>query len=172
MSKEKDTLYKHHYEAEQKYDYFIVGLAGAMFAYIVQTYVPAKIEFSPSVLEPVSLILLGFAFFVGLKRIEQVKVGVRLNHEYLNSKEQAKMLTNALQSESSSIIGSESGEPVSKEEISKRKKKHLERIDQCSEGMKRNANASERTYRIRNYLVMAGFGSIFLAKVLQPYFQK
>ena len=47
MSSEKVTLiYKATQEAQQRFEYFVTGLTGAMFTYITQTYTPQKLDLS------------------------------------------------------------------------------------------------------------------------------
>ena len=63
-------LYQATQAAEQKFEYFLTGAIGAMFAYTVQNYTPHRLDFSASTLEPIAIICLAGAFFCGLKRIE------------------------------------------------------------------------------------------------------
>jgi len=63
-------LYSKGKDAADKFDYFVCTVAGAIFAYIVQHYTPKVLAWDAATLEPVSLVLLAFSFYFGIKRIE------------------------------------------------------------------------------------------------------
>jgi hypothetical protein len=63
-------LYKKGKDSADKFDYFVCSIAGAIFAYTVQTYCPKPIDSGFSFLEPISLLLLAISFYLGMKRIE------------------------------------------------------------------------------------------------------
>src|ERR1035437_185974 len=76
-------------DAQQKYDYFIAGVTGALFAYIAQTYTPRRIELNPSVFEPLALVFLALSFYLALRRIENTTLIGMLNHQQLDANEKA-----------------------------------------------------------------------------------
>jgi hypothetical protein len=90
-------LYRRGHEAAEKLDYFICGVAGALFACIGQNYKPHKIEFGLTLIEPLALVLLAFAFFAGLKRIEMCNAATHINHEQLKVDEQGKELAKRME---------------------------------------------------------------------------
>jgi hypothetical protein len=85
-------VYRRSHEAAEKLDYFICGVGGALFAYIGQNYIPHKLEFGISLLEPLALIFLAGAFFAGLKRIETCNAQTNINHEQLKLNDESKEL--------------------------------------------------------------------------------
>ena len=62
-----------------KFDYFVVGAAGALCAYVAQHYEPAKLGANPSTLELAALLILVGSVIAGFKRLEQVTIlaGIR-----------------------------------------------------------------------------------------------
>jgi hypothetical protein len=83
-------------KSSERFDYFVCGVAGALFAYIGEHYEPHKLEFGFSLLEPISLVMLACSFFVGLKQIETVIVQRRINYKILDVSERAGNMTRAL----------------------------------------------------------------------------
>ena len=97
MSSENATLlYKASQEAQQKFEYFLTGAIGAMFAYIAQTYTPQKIDLSASTLEPVALLLLAVSFFLGLRRINCIYHILGMSYEETLATDDATEIQKAL----------------------------------------------------------------------------
>lgn len=74
-------------EAQNKFDYFVLGLITAVCAYLAQS-----IHFAPLGLNVASTFLLSFLCFglaaiFGFKRVEWMVVAYRANHEYLEAQE-------------------------------------------------------------------------------------
>lgn len=55
--------------AQQRFDYFMTGLTGALCAYITQAFTPERLALSPNTMELASFFVLVVAFLTGLKRI-------------------------------------------------------------------------------------------------------
>ena len=83
-------------KATETFDYFVCGVAGAIFAYIVKDYSPQKLAWDWSLLTPAALMLLAFSFFAGLKRIEATAGCARINAVQLDASERATHLTTIL----------------------------------------------------------------------------
>ena len=128
-------LYSKGKDAADKFDYFICTVSGAIFAYIVQHYSPKVLAFDAATLEPVSLVLLAFSFYFGIKRIELGAMIIHIDRDLTQLIHQG------------SLDAAEQLKPV------------LSHAQAKSKGL----------YIWRDKLLLAGFGAIFLAKVLQPY---
>lgn len=159
-------LFAHHVEATEKFDYFICGVTGAIFAYVVQHYTPSKLAFSPSVLEPVGLVLLVAAFFVGLKRIEVLVSSRRGNYLIAQAGEQANA---ALKAQFSNDIPIRGGTVVSAESAEAQRHRAIKEREALEKKMDVVSKKGMLLYRWRNYLLMAGFIALLAAKILEPY---
>lgn len=170
MSEQKSTLvFASAREAQQKFDYFVTGVAGALFAYIAQTYTPKKIAFTPAALEPLGLICLALAFYFGMRRIEKTMIVMRLNHEMLDFQEKAGNMTQALAQASGPGFNLHTGEFVQFHELSARREEYMRKAQWAQSEAELASSAAERHYSRRNLFLFAGFVAIFLAKLLLPY---
>ena len=171
MSSENATLvYKAAQEAQQKFEYFLTGAVGAMFAYIAQTYTPHKLGWHASTLEPVSLLFLAVAFFLGLQRINCIYHILGMSYEQLMASSDAKEISKALQQaephkdtlppqQREYMEGWEKERDLSRDRA-KQAGSHLEALN-------RKASAY---YNARSLLLIAGFTAILAARVLAPYY--
>ena len=98
MSERSIEIFKMSQAAWDKFDYFVCGSSGALFAYIAQTYVPQKLALWYPLLEPLALLLLAGSFVVGLLRIESCGHLGTLNFKLLHAGECAGELTKFLAS--------------------------------------------------------------------------
>jgi len=57
-------------QSTEKFDYFVLGLSGALCAYISQTYTPTILGRNPGTLELMALCMFVAAVVAGFKRIE------------------------------------------------------------------------------------------------------
>lgn len=171
MAEQKSTqLYHAAREAQQKFDYFVAGTAGALFAYVAQTYTPRKLHFGPTALEPLALVFLALAFYFGMKRIESTSRVMRLNQIEISEAEMAGNLTKAI-SEATGATGynPESGEIVSLAELPARREAHMRAAAEAERLYKAAVDKGDRFFRLRNVCMYLGFAAIFAAKLLQPY---
>jgi hypothetical protein len=170
MSSEKVTLlYKATQDAQQRFEYFVTGVTGAMFAYISQTYTPQKIDFSASTLEPIALVFLAVSFFLGLMRINYLYHSLGMNYEQLEASESAKAIGQALRD----------AEPHKNHLPPEQQKymnewnqemKALQDRSQVARGFVDKLNRQGETfYSLRNIFLVAGFASVALARILEPY---
>jgi hypothetical protein len=71
MSTERsDALFKSWRESTEKFDYFMLGVLGALCAYVAQGYKPARIGINSGTAELIALLLLVLAAVLGFRRIE------------------------------------------------------------------------------------------------------
>jgi len=170
MPSEKVTLlYKATQEAQQRFEYFITGITGALFAYIAQTYTPQKIDFSASTLEPIALVFLAFSFFLGLLRINHMYHSLGMNYEQLEASESAKAIEKALRDAEphKALLPPEQQKYMN--EWTQEMKALRDRA-QAAKGFVDQLNRQGMTfYSLRNILLLAGFASVVLAKILEPY---
>jgi len=91
MAEAERSLIAHKYwqQADERFDYFITGVTGAMCAYLVQTMTINPISFSPNSLELAGLAVLLISTYLGIKRIETAIGLHRSNFQMLHDQEVA-----------------------------------------------------------------------------------
>jgi len=156
-------------DGQSKFDYFVAGLTGAMFAYIVQTYTPKILSFTPDVLEPFSLLLLAVSFFLALKRIEASNLVQGCNYEHLDFAEKAGGMTEAMMKVTGVGYNVHSGEAIHPSDLPGKREVYMQMATEAEQASQLYARRAEVWYRYRNLFLLAGFSAIFLSKLLQPY---
>ena len=78
-------LYQAWQQASEKFDYFVVGAAGALVAYVGQHVQPTRLALNAGTLELAALALLLGAVVAGLKRIETSVTLLRMNSQLLHT---------------------------------------------------------------------------------------
>ena len=162
--------FEYHREGAQRFDYFIAGLTGAVFAYLVQNYVPSKLDFNPHLFDLIGLISLIISFYLGLKRIEMSVVGMRLNTEMLDASEKAGVLTNAMANGDDLGFNMQSGAIINAGDIPLMRETYMHSSKTAREALEKIATKSGRYYKWRNRFLFAGFMAILVGKIASPYF--
>jgi hypothetical protein len=164
-------LYQASHEAQQKFEYFLTGSIGAMFAYTVQTYTPKKLGLLPSTLEPIAIICFAAAFFFGLLRLGYVHRILGIRSHQAAAKGDVKRIESEfleiapyrdqLSSEEESNIQSWDGVLTRCKSRSESAKPLLADLD-----------LNVRSYYVwRLRLMFVGFSLFVVARVLTPYFE-
>jgi hypothetical protein len=158
-------------ESQEKFDYFLCSVTGALFAYMAQNYVPKKLELGISALEPLAMLVLVGSFFTGLLHIGYFNDFRRLNHVMLNAGEKAGKFATALaQGNIGGIyINEEGGQITGAQTMEIERRRCLEEIELCELGLAKGKRKMARVYWWRNALLCAGFLLLLGAKLLQPY---
>jgi hypothetical protein len=162
------TLYDDAHEARQKFEYFITGAIGAMFAYTVQNYTPRRLDLTPSTLEPIAIVCLAVAFFCALKRIESHYHHLGINYEKNQALGDAKALEEALRLIHTDPVRHQPRQSI--EEIQKSLEIQVSRAKSAAPILDMLDRRMGKLYHLRNYLMAAGFLLIFCAKAGSPYF--
>lgn len=162
-----DKVYDTWRQANEKFDYFVTGLTGALCAYISQTYNPGKISLSPGTLELISLLILIFSVFSGFRRIEKTIQTHRYNHRSLYIAEQ----TGELVSNYSSglAVNKNTGEVLTTAQIQERVRVLKEAKPEVDKFADDAASAAGFWYTIRNYSLLFGFLFLVASKVWAVY---
>jgi hypothetical protein len=169
MSTRSIEIHKMAWESEEKLDYFVCGVAGALFAYLGQNYAPRKLEIGVSALEPLALLFLVAAFFVGMKRIETAIILKHLNQRMLDAAEKAGNLAKALAASSGPYGNEEGGEVYDRETALTMRQDYLEKRDATQAALEPVKRKAKQLYKWRNRCLYLGFCAVFAAKLLQPY---
>jgi hypothetical protein len=160
-------LFRKGHEAADKFDYFVCTVAGAIFAYDAEHYVPRRLDFSFHSLESVSLLLLALAFYCGLKRIEASRTVTQLNHGLVDCEDKAKQL--ALLILDPTATRHISGQISDKSNLDQERQKYLKYAKANETNIPKFVRKATRHQKMRDIFLLCGFVAIFLAKVLQPY---
>lgn len=161
-------LFKQATESREKFDYFVCSVAGALFAYVGQNYIPAKLDFSPVLFEPLALLLLVISFFAGLKRIEGGGTIKKLNMHCLDLGEKAGEMTKIVSSAQPGF-NTESGqwiEPTTAQEL---RRIYIEKVKDLEDEIESHGKKGLFAYEVRNACLAGGFLALLAAKILKPY---
>lgn len=148
-------------QSSGKFDYFVCGVAGALFAYIGQHYSPQKLEFGVSALEPASLLFLATAFFVGLKQIEMDIVIKRINFLMLDAAERAGKLTKALTRGNGPYYNEDGGDILDRRTVESLRLRHLQNRDALKPKLDAAIEKASRFYKVRNFFYFSAFSPFF-----------
>lgn len=102
-------------EAQLKLDYFLLGLASALFAYIGGQYKPMPISFSQNTVELISLGLLLISILSSFKRLDFNISVMKLNFKKLDMGEKKGAIHKAL-SIPGPVLNIDTGESLNKSE--------------------------------------------------------
>lgn len=153
-------------DESQRFDYFILGLIGAVTAYVAQNLKPEKLGWSPFTLELVGLVLLIASAMCGFRRAES-NIGVlKYTHQRLEWEAQLSSLVEVYNGQA---VRSNLGEILSPEQAEKRAANLREAISNIAKLQEQAATASGRAYLYRNYLLLFGFLAVVISSVLRAY---
>ena len=167
MTKRSIEVFKTLKNSEQKFEYFMLGMTVALFAYIGEKYTPQPISFSQNTFELSALLLLVISIIVGFKRIEMNIVSQRLNYNNLHSSEKLGSLKKALLANGHQI--KENGDMFNLEKAVHEIKQLEVIIPSIDEKMKNLNNKGMFLYRIRNLTFLFGFALLAISKVIGAY---
>jgi hypothetical protein len=162
-----DKVFDSWRQAAEKFDYFILGVTGALCAYISQVYKPARLGLNPDTLELLALILLVCSAIVGFRRIERSIEVTLLNHRLLRTNEERGALVSKAQS--GPLVNESTGDILSPQMV----QQHIQEISAAIPNLRiqaeRASTAASRAYHLRNWLILIGFGALMYAKVWSAY---
>jgi hypothetical protein len=155
-------------DAQQKLDYFLLGLASALFAYIGGQYQPMPITFSQNTAELISLSFLFASIIAGFKRLDLNISLMKLNFNKLDTSEKKGALTQAL-SMRGTVLNSDTGKCFDRIEA----KYILSLIDEHEPKLIANIekyiNYSGVAFSIRNWCLILGFVFLAISKFIGVY---
>jgi hypothetical protein len=82
MGETNNNTYQIYCEAEQRLDYFMAGIIGALCAFLAERYHADKLGLNTSTLALAAILMLILSFYYALKRIESIATGRRLDTVY------------------------------------------------------------------------------------------
>jgi hypothetical protein len=151
----------------EKFDYYILGVAVALFSYSATNFVPQPLGFNATTVEAVSLGLLLVAVIAGFLRLQAVIQTGYWNHQQLYSGEVSGGLTKHING--NPVLNEKTGEIYSPQEVQEIIRLCAVNRHDASERVKKCLASSERYYDVRNILLVIALCGIFLGKLLHGY---
>lgn len=162
-----DGLHAKWRESTEKFDYFVLGVLGALCAYISQTYKPERIGLNPGTLELIALLVLVFGSVIGFRRIEAINQGTLINHRILHCYERRGGLVLVLQNGPGT--NTQTGETYTPEYA----KDEISKLNQNLAHLQPQLDATQaralQHYHRRNAVTLVGFLMLLAAKVFSAY---
>ena len=162
-----DKVFETWRQAVEKFDYFILGVTGALCAYISQVYRPAKLGVNPASLELLALTLLVASAVAGFRRVESTIQVTSLNHRYLRANEERGVLIS--KSNGGPLINESTGNILSPDMVAQHVETMTQSIPLLHQQLEKARSAAERSYNVRNMLLIVGFSALVAAKVWSAY---
>lgn len=170
MPEQKSALvYSKAIESEQKFDYFVATITGAIVAYSLQSYDPTKWNWNAQTLEPIALITLFISFFLGLMRIQTAVGVIKHNTDSLRFGELANDLKNAYENGTQGCIEPGTGIEYNRPQMPELFRRYQGHEISSNAAGKQSAVNAQKYYLWRNRLLIFGFGILLFSKILAPY---
>lgn len=155
-------------QARDKFDYFVVGAAGALCAYVAQNLKVGELGATPGTLELAALLVLIGSVVAGFRRMELAVQLLAFNHLTLHHSEIAGELAKGAQQYQRMI--SDSGEVLGSAEAMQRAVTHSNLAKKVQEQSSGARIPAERWYKWRNRLLLIGFLMLVASRVWAPYY--
>ncbi|WP_372014323.1 hypothetical protein [Pseudoxanthomonas sp. 10H] len=164
-----DRLYDTWRTSAEKFDYFVLGILGALCAYIANGFEAEVIGANPKTLELVALAALFGSALCGFFRVESTILLTRLNHKYLRANEQRGLLTQQISS-GSTFLNSATGQIYSLQHAQAEIAAIEQALPSINKQMESAGRRAEATYASRNRLVVLGFLLLVGSRVWTAYY--
>ena len=162
-----DAVYENWRQSTEKFDYFVLGVLGALCAYLSQTYTPSRIGINPGTVELLALLTLVLAGVFGFRRIESINVATMINQQLLHANERRGVLVEVLHK--GPALNTQTGQTYTPEYAASEIPKLSTRIKALEPGLREAQLKAERSYKVRNWLTLVGFALIIAAKLFSAY---
>ena len=167
MSDKQSMLFEAYRDASQRFDYFIIALAAALFAYVGQSWRPTPLALSSGTFELAAVLLFAASVAAGLMHRQYVVTSLKLNHGILEAEEQhAQLLSGSLGQGMVHLATGEVLSPVQASELMETVAKHLPELRKT---LGKLASHASLAYIVRNWALVLGFIVLVVSKVLAAY---
>ncbi|WP_435236383.1 hypothetical protein ACR30L_02015 [Psychromonas sp. PT13] len=165
MSDQSLEVWKNWKQAQQKYDYFLIGLAAALFAYVGGNYSPEPFSISQNSFELLALISLFISISSGLFRLENDLSLQATKIEQLNAKNILGTLNKA-STFLGKVVNEDTGREMNKSELTEKKEILEVFISKSDKGLRLISNRCMWQFTIRNYSLFLGFLFLVVSKLI------
>jgi hypothetical protein len=176
MEKTSLILFDKEYQSFQKLDYFLCSIAGALFAYIGQTYVPHKLDNWYHWLMPLALLCLTVSFLCGLRRMQHINLGLEANRKAHFAAEQSGVFFDILvefkKNPNYEVSDRSTRKQLTHKDALQRKLEWETEQSVNNAKCKAAEKIVDRFGFVRTSFLVLGFLLILASKVLQPYYEK
>jgi len=155
-------------EAQLKLDYFLLGLASALFAYIGGQYKPMPISFSQNTVELFALGLFFISILSGFMRLDFNISVMKLNFQKLDMGERKGTIHKAL-SIPGPVLNIDTGESLNKTEAAYIVQLINENTPKVVANIDKYTRYSSLSFTVRNWALMIGFIALAFSKVMGVY---
>ena len=162
-----DGVHEKWRESTEKFDYFILGVVGALCAYISQTFKPERIGLNPGTLELLALLVLVLAAVFGFRRVEQVNLATLVNYKILQANERRGVLVSVIQKGTG--VNTETGAIYTPEYAAQQIPGITEQLKQLQPKLASAQQRAQLHYKLRNGLILVGFLMLLAAKLCSAY---
>ena len=162
-----DALFKNWRESTEKFDYFMLGVLGALCAYSAQGYKPERLGMNPGTVELIALLVLALAAIYGFRRIEATNQATIINHRILHANERSGVLASVMHNGPG--FNAQTGQTYTREYAASQIPLLAKQIT-VQEGLLQVIQRRALfTYRLRNALTVVGFLLLLSSKVYSAY---
>lgn len=151
-------------QAQLKYDYYIVGLVAALFAYVGSNYTPQKIAFSQNSLELASILFLAVSLIVGVRRLE-TDLSIQTITLKQCEAEEMRGAANQIVANGGAHNLDDNGF-ISVDDAKRRAEQMNSALRVLNRKFSSVSDRSEKLFKSRNWTLMAGFISFAASKVV------
>jgi hypothetical protein len=161
-------IYEYYKDLAQRAEYLLVGIIAASVAFFWKADDPARLGLNPATLHLVGLLFLLTALMVALSRLHrQPGVFAYMTEDHDLGDECAQLVKSATQGQS--VVGSYGMlQPSDQAERIKKIDEELVKIRTAMANLNSHCN---RLYKIRNMLLVVGYGLMLAERIWIPYYQ-
>ena len=164
-----DRVYENWRTSAEKFDYFVLGILGAICAYIANNFEPGRLGFNPKTLELIALVSFFLSAILGFVRVEATVLLTSLNYRHLRLNEQRGSLTKQLQS-GQPFLNSATGQIYAPHDAQNEISQINRTLPNIDTQMASSNSRAELAYSWRNRLVFIGFMILIGARVWSAYY--
>lgn len=166
-----ENLFNRARDSETKFDYFICSVAGALFAYTVQTYAPQKLDGVLQFIQIFPFLILAASFYFGIRRIQRANRVERLNFKLHFADETIRNITQCFKKNEGfdKFINETTGKPETVQSLEIKRDALFSDVSCYEQQIAADRVAADRFGRWQLSFLFVGFVTIFFAKILQPY---
>jgi hypothetical protein len=162
-----DSSHSYWRESAEKFDYFVTGVTGALTAYVGENIHPIRLGLNAPTVEVIALALLTGSVIYGFKRIEAMVHFQRLQTQQLYAQEARG--SNLVATQSPAVINVSTGEVYTPKQLAERAEAFRVAGEKLEPIIEAAAVMGLRYYRWRNRLLVIGFITLVIARLLPAY---
>lgn len=165
MTERSLDVYNRMKESQVKFDYFMIGLSSALFAYLGEKFSPQPLSFSSNTIELAALICLAVSVVAGLRRIEFDISHQMGNFISLDATERRTTTGKAI-AFGAEVLNVDNQSYLTQENFKTHSENMSRKIELAENEMRKYGKRAAIAYSIRNWSLFSGFFLLALSKVV------